>query len=426
VSERGQAGAESGASDEPGQAGQRGGGAISWPRYRGTYRAAVVGHTGRGNYGHGLDLAFAGLPGVEVVAVADPDEEGRQRGQARTGAPRGYAALGELLEREAPDLLAVGPRQPDQREAMLLAAMRAGVKAIYTEKPFARTLEEADRILAAAAERGVRIAVAHQNRAFPGPRLARRLVAEGRIGRLRALKAYGKQDHRGGGQDLMVLGTHMLDLMRFFSGDARWCHARVVDGGADATPGAVREGEEAVGPVAGDDIWAGYGFDGGVSGSYESTRTAGGGSGSGSDYFRLELCGTGGTISIWSSATAPLYYCPRSFALPNHPEEWEALPTDAVQGELSAAGGLPERPPEAGAMHAANQLLVVDLLAALEAGREPLSSGHDARAALEMIMAVYWSHLRAQRVPLPLAERDHPLLRWGRPDPRGRANGAGR
>ena len=332
MSERGQAGSGSGA-----PAGR--GGAITWPRYRGTYRAAVVGHTGRGNYGHGLDLAFAGLPGVEVVAVADPDAAGRAGAQARTGAPRGYAAYGELLEREAPDLLAVGPRQPDQREAMLLAAIRAGVKAIYTEKPFARTLEEADRILAEAEARGVRIAVAHQNRAFPGPRLARRLVAEGRIGRLRALKAYGKQDRRGGGQDLMVLGTHMLDLMRFFSGDARWCHARVVDGGAEATPGAVREGEEAVGPVAGDDIWAGYGFDGGVSGSYESARAADGGSGS--DYFRLELCGTGGTISIWSSATAPLYYCPRSFALPNHPEEWEAIPTDAVQGELIAAGGLP-------------------------------------------------------------------------------------
>jgi hypothetical protein len=39
------------------------------------YRAAVVGETGRGNYGHGLDLAFAGLPGVEVVAVAGEDGE---------------------------------------------------------------------------------------------------------------------------------------------------------------------------------------------------------------------------------------------------------------------------------------------------------------------------------------------------------------
>jgi predicted dehydrogenase len=198
-----------------------------------------------------------------------------------------------------------------------------------------------------------------------------------------------------------------------------------VDGGADATPGAVREGEEAVGPVVGDDIWAGYGFDGGVSGSYESARAADGGSGS--DYFRLELCGTGGTISIWSSPTAPLYFCPRSFALPNHPEEWEAIPTESVQRELVAAGGLePAGQAGASAMQAANQLLVVDLLAALEEGREPLSSGHDARAALEMIMAVYWSHMRAQRVPLPLAERAHPLQHWDRSAADGLAVGAGR
>jgi predicted dehydrogenase len=376
------------------------------------YRAAVVGETGRGGYGHGLDLAFAGLPGVEVVAVADPDAAGRAAAQARTGAPRGYAAYEDLLAREAPDLLAVAPHWMQGREERVLAAARAGVRGLLVEKPFAASLDEADRMLAACAAHGVQVVVAHQNRAFPGPRLARRLVAEGRIGRLRALKAYGKQDRRGGGQDLTVLGTHMLDLMRFFSGDARWCHARVVDGGADATPGAVREGEEAVGPVAGDDIWAGYGFDGGVSGSYESARAADGGSGS--DYFRLELCGTGGTISIWSSPTAPLYFCPRSFALPNHPEEWEAIPTESVQRELVAAGGLPEPPPPAGAMHPANQLLVVDLLAALEAGREPLSSGHDARAALEMIMAVYWSHMGAQRVPLPFAERAHPLQLWAR------------
>ena len=75
-------------------------------------------------------------------------------------------------------------------------------------------------------------------------------------------------------------------------------------------------------------------------------------------------------------------------------------------------------------MHAANQLIVVDLLAALEAGREPLSSGHDARAALEMIMAVYWSHIRAQRVPLPLAERGHPLRTGTRAS--GRWTGASR
>jgi predicted dehydrogenase len=63
-------------------------------------------------------------------------------------------------------------------------------------------------------------------------------------------------------------------------------------------------------------------------------------------------------------------------------------------------------------MRPSNQLLVRDLLAAVETGRQPLSSGHDARAALEMILAVYESHAAGGRVPLPLAERTHPLARW--------------
>src|SRR6476646_6528518 len=37
-----------------------------------TLRAAIIGHTGRGDYGHGLDVLFNGVPGVQVVAIADP------------------------------------------------------------------------------------------------------------------------------------------------------------------------------------------------------------------------------------------------------------------------------------------------------------------------------------------------------------------
>ena len=40
------------------------------------YKAAIIGHTGQGNYGHGLDVVYADMPEVEVVAVADPDPEG--------------------------------------------------------------------------------------------------------------------------------------------------------------------------------------------------------------------------------------------------------------------------------------------------------------------------------------------------------------
>jgi predicted dehydrogenase len=370
--------------------------------YKGTYRAGVIGHTGRGNYGHGIDLALCGLPGVQVVALADADEEGRAKAVQRTGATKGYADYREMLETERLDVVAVGPRQPDQREAMLTAAIRSGVKAIYTEKPFARSLDEADRVLAAADARGVKIAVAHQNRGFPGPRLAKQMVADGKIGRLRALKAYGKQDRRGGGQDLTVLGTHMLDLMRFLVGNPGWCHARVCTNGHDATPADVVPGEEEVGPVLGDDVVAEYGFDHGITGSYESSRADDGGKG---NYFRMDICGTGGIVTVWSSTSLPVYFYPRPFALPDEAAKWQAL--EVAKQEMPAGA-----PAAASAMHPANQVLVRDLLAAVEEDRKPLSGGHDARAALEMIMGVYVSHIAGDRVPLPLAQREHPLTNW--------------
>ena len=39
-------------------------------------RAGIIGHTGRGDYGHHLDVSYQWVPDVDVVAVADPDPEG--------------------------------------------------------------------------------------------------------------------------------------------------------------------------------------------------------------------------------------------------------------------------------------------------------------------------------------------------------------
>lgn len=373
------------------------------PSYNGSYRAGVIGHTGRGGYSHGLDTAFLGLPGVELVAIADPDEAGRRDAQARTGAPRGYAAYAEMLAREALDLVAVAPTDLDQREPMVIAAAESGARAIYCEKPIARSLDAADRMLAACKSHGVKLAVAHQNRGTPAPRLAQRLLAGGKIGTLRRLRAWPKQDSRGGGLDLLVHGTHMFDLMRLFAGDARWCHARVTctDGddahARDATLSDGRPAQYAGGLIAGDDITADYGFDRGVVGQFESMHSDDGG---GSEYLRLEMSGTAGTLAIWSSLTSPVYYSPRSYPLPDAPNEWQRIETERVTV-----------PPGMSGQHPGNQMLVRDLLAAVEEDRAPHSSGHDARAALEMILAVYESHLQGGRVTLPLERREHPLER---------------
>jgi predicted dehydrogenase len=359
------------------------------------WRAGVIGHTGRGNYGHGLDVAFVGLDGVEMVALADPDEAGRAAALKRSGAAKGYADYHEMLERERLDLVAVGPYDLDQHEEMVVAAARSGAKAIYCEKPIARSLDEADRMLAECDARGVKVAVAHQNRGTPAPRLAQRLIREGKIGRLHRMRAWPKQDSRGGGLELLIHGTHTYDLMRLFAGEARWCHARVTCGGREATQKDAKPGQYAVGPIAGEDIVAEHGFDGGVVGQYESMVSDDGG---GTPYLRMEVSGTGGTLAFWSGADSPVYFTARPYPLPDGRDEWERLEVE----EVPIPAGMNRQ-------HPGNQALVRDLLAAVEEDRAPHSSGHDARAALEMIMAVYESHLRGERVALPLERRTHPL-----------------
>jgi hypothetical protein len=44
---------------------------------------AIIGHTGRGNYGHGLDKVWLMLPEIEIVGVADADEKGLAVAQGR-------------------------------------------------------------------------------------------------------------------------------------------------------------------------------------------------------------------------------------------------------------------------------------------------------------------------------------------------------
>ena len=39
------------------------------------YRIAVIGHTGRGNYGHDVDRVWLEMPDCEIVGVSDPDEK---------------------------------------------------------------------------------------------------------------------------------------------------------------------------------------------------------------------------------------------------------------------------------------------------------------------------------------------------------------
>ena len=238
------------------------------------FRAAIIGHTGHGNYGHGLDIAFMGFPQIDIIAIADPDEAGRARVQALTGAPATYADYRVMLEKERPNLVAIAPRFVGDRVAMVEAAAAVGAH-MYVEKPLARSLADADIMLAACERAGVKMAVAHQGRLHPVTLHAMQLVQSGQIGRLRLIRGYGKMDRRGGVQDLMILGTHVLDQMRLFGGDATWVSAELLDHGRLATADDLRPGDEEIAPIAGNGLRATYGFtgvgdNGSVVGHFES------------------------------------------------------------------------------------------------------------------------------------------------------------
>src|SRR5258708_5245998 len=100
------------------------------------YRVGIIGSTQRGGYGHGLDTVFKDAESFEVIAIADDDPEGLAATGKRLGVTRLYASYRDLLAKEKPDLVSIGPRWVTDRVAMVTAAAEAGCH-IYLEKPLA-------------------------------------------------------------------------------------------------------------------------------------------------------------------------------------------------------------------------------------------------------------------------------------------------
>ena len=371
------------------------------------YRAGAIGRTGRGNWGHGLDIAFVGVPRVEFMAVADDDADGLREAGARTGAGSPYGDYREMLERERLDFVAVCPRWPDARVEMVIAAAEAGVRGIFCEKPFARTLAEADAMLEACERAGTRVAVAHR-RANPYEQRAKAMVEEGAIGELQSLRAMGKCDHRSGAQDLMVLGTHMMDSMRFVAGsEVVWASGRVTQDGRDVTVEDIREGDEEIGLIAGNAVSAEYAFENGVTASFESHPVVMPPGGSGS-LFGFEAYGSKGIISVRNSPSGNMFVYPHSRWVPGLDDEWRPIVIEEWEREQRRRG--------VSSTTLSNKIIVNELIQAVEEDRDVVvsSSGKDGRAAIEMIMAVHESHRLGERVYFPMENRENPYEVWKR------------
>ena len=75
-----------------------------------TYRVGIVGRTGRGDYGHGMDTAWLRIPQTSIVAVADDDREGLASAARRLKVDRTFRDYRKMLDQVKLDILAVCPR----------------------------------------------------------------------------------------------------------------------------------------------------------------------------------------------------------------------------------------------------------------------------------------------------------------------------
>jgi predicted dehydrogenase len=360
------------------------------------YKVCVIGRTGRGDYGHGLDVVWNDIEQAEVVAVADPDPEGRAAAEKRLRAPKSYTDYRQMLETERPQIVSVAPRWLDCHLDMVLACAEFGCH-VFHEKPMCQSLEQADAMIAALEKRNLKLAIAHQTRYSPALAHARNVIAEGVLGDIIELRGRGKEDGRGGGEDLMVLGTHVMDLMRFFAGDARWCFASVRDNREPVTGKHIRDGAEGIGPLAGDEIHAVYRFDGITMGYFSTHRTRHGAA----ERFGLQVYGSRGILTMTTGAVPEIW-------LVEDPS-WQPGRSKAQWKRISSTGiDKPESLTYPGIDYG-NRLIALDLIRAIETDTQPKGSMYDGRAALEMVLAAYESHRLNAPVELPLKNRKHPL-----------------
>ena len=362
------------------------------------YRVAVIGHTGRGNYGHGLDQVWRDLPETELVAVADADSRGLAAAVARLGKVKGFSDYREMLAEIKPDLVAVAPRWLDQHCDMVVASAEAGVRGIYLEKPMCRDLVEADAMVAACEKSGTKLAIAFQTCYSQKLPVIEKILADGMLGDVLEIRARGKEDQRGGGEDLWVLGTHMFNLINHFSGAPQWCFGSVYQDGHPVTASDVHDGPEGIGPLAGDSVHAMFRMENGVTAYFDSTRNGHGNP----TRFGLQIFGTKGILQMFNTGHIPdTYYLPDS--------SWSPGRTDAKWVPVTTAGvGQPEPLANRG-LHGGNILAIRDLIAAIEEGRQPRTSIYAARTATEMIVSIFESHRLGKSVTFPLTNRKNPL-----------------
>ncbi|HEY2509147.1 MAG TPA: Gfo/Idh/MocA family oxidoreductase [Streptosporangiaceae bacterium] len=257
---------------------------------------------------HVFDLPLA----PAMVALCGRDPAAVQAAADRQGWASAETDWRALLARD--DIQLIDICTPgDSHAEIAIAALQAG-KHVLCEKPLANTVAEAAEMAAAAIEaagRGVRSMVGFNYRRVPAIALARSMVAAGRLGEIRHVRASYLQDwltdpsfpltwrlqaERAGSGALGDLGAHIIDLAQYLTGEAITAVSGTTTTFVRQRPLPDGAGRGQAGEVTVDDAAAFSARIGGGTalGSFEVTRFAAGRK----NALRVELYGERGSLAF--------------------------------------------------------------------------------------------------------------------------------
>jgi predicted dehydrogenase len=315
--------------------------------------------------------AVAAASGAELVACADLDADAADSFAADHDCAA-YTDTGEMIVDADVDAVSVCTPSGTHADVTVEAA-RAGAH-VLCEKPLDIFADRLDRMLSVCEEEGVTLAGVFQKRTTESARWAKRAVEDGEIGDLvfgtarvkwfRSQSYYDSGDWRGtrelDGGSLLNQAIHAIDTLQWVAGGVESVQAmtdtlaRDIDV-EDTAAIALR-------------------FENGALGTIEaSVATKGGNDG-------VELNGTDGSIAFTEDEIS-------SFRVGNGVEEPFHAETETVDADVVAQ--------EWGEGHA---VVVQDFVDAIHEGREPMVTGREARAAVDVILAAYESAERGERV----------------------------
>jgi UDP-N-acetyl-2-amino-2-deoxyglucuronate dehydrogenase len=321
--------------------------------------------------GHNFASAFAAVPETQLVAVYDRGAETRAGFVRCWGEMPAYDDYARMLREVQPDLLCIATRQTLHTKQIELAAA-AGVRGILCDKPLATSLDEADRIRAACQKHSIALAFALDRRWSPAYRYLRQVIAEGGVGQVTSVLAYGAIN-------LINHGCHWYDAALMLVGDPEplWVSGWVDDLANDAADSRRRldpPGRALVGLSNGAVLTVAP--DGGPNPTFEVIGDKG----------RLIVFQDGGSCYVWTEGEGENAGL-RPLTMPANAEAWPSGPA-----------------------------MVRDLVAAVASHSTTACDLEQARRATEIGFAIHISHQQnGARVTLPVADRtlSIPSFPWG-------------